>query len=640
MRICLNMIVKNESQIIQRVLNSVVGFADEYCICDTGSTDDTVQLIEQFEGLKGRIYQEPFVNFEVSRTNALIEAQKTDADYILLMDADMVLQVEPKFDKASLVAPVYTLFQETGNGLKYANVRLVRGDVKNCRYIGVTHEYFDSAGFPTGEIKSGISIRDIGDGGCKSDKFERDICLLLKGLVDNPKNERYMFYLANSYFDIQQFDNAIQCYTKRVEMGGWDEEVYFSLYRLTLCYKGLKMEDEFLNTALKAWRYRPTRAESVYEAMLFYQEKQNHKMVVAVYTLIKDLPVSEDKLFVSTHIYLYQMHFIHSLSAFFAGIKSLPYYDKLFNTNELNLNNQFNNYRFYYPVPIGVSVNFTATHMLDGEEYYTSTPSILALGDKYLLNVRLVNYKINDFGGYIMKGKEISSKNKMLLLDSSLKVLQKTSFPESDVVARSLKDSDYSYLGIEDLKLAFIEKKIHFTGTICLASQQIGTCVGKYDEQKLQTLELEPFGQCEKNWVFLPNQMRMIYQWYPLRFGTLVGNELSLTETRAMPKLFEMARGSTNGVAFYDEYWFVVHFVFHKENELRFYTHALVVFDTSMKLKRYTLPFKFTRPSSIEYCLGIVVEKERILMSYSVMDRETYVGIYSLDAFEWTTSSV
>ena len=77
-------------------------------------------------------------------------------------------------------------------------------------------------------------------------------------------------------------------------MGGWDEEVYFSLYRLSLCYKGLKMEDEFLNTALKAWRYRPTRAESVYEAMLFYQEKQNHKMVVALYTLIKDLPVSED----------------------------------------------------------------------------------------------------------------------------------------------------------------------------------------------------------------------------------------------------------------------------------------------------------------------------------------------------------
>ena len=56
-----------------------------------------------------------------------------------------------------------------------------------------------------------------------------------------------------------------------------------------------------------------------------------------------------------------------------------------------------------------------------------------------------------------------------------------------------------------------------------------------------------------------------------------------------------------------------------------------------MNLKRYTLPFKFTRPSSIEYCLGLVVEKERVLLSYSVMDREAYVGAYALDAFPWVS---
>ena len=44
-KICLNMIVKNESRVIIRLLDSVVKILDGYCICDTGSTDNTIFLI-------------------------------------------------------------------------------------------------------------------------------------------------------------------------------------------------------------------------------------------------------------------------------------------------------------------------------------------------------------------------------------------------------------------------------------------------------------------------------------------------------------------------------------------------------------------------------------------------------------------
>ena len=47
-KICLNMIVKNESKVILRLFNSVYKFIDSYCICDTGSTDDTVSIITHF----------------------------------------------------------------------------------------------------------------------------------------------------------------------------------------------------------------------------------------------------------------------------------------------------------------------------------------------------------------------------------------------------------------------------------------------------------------------------------------------------------------------------------------------------------------------------------------------------------------
>jgi glycosyltransferase involved in cell wall biosynthesis len=46
--LCLNMIVKNESKIITRLLQSVVGVIDTYCICDTGSTDNTIEVITEF----------------------------------------------------------------------------------------------------------------------------------------------------------------------------------------------------------------------------------------------------------------------------------------------------------------------------------------------------------------------------------------------------------------------------------------------------------------------------------------------------------------------------------------------------------------------------------------------------------------
>jgi glycosyltransferase involved in cell wall biosynthesis len=64
--LCLNMIVKNESKIILRLLQSVLPIIDTYCICDTGSTDDTVKIIEKFfqkTNISGRIVSEPFKDF-------------------------------------------------------------------------------------------------------------------------------------------------------------------------------------------------------------------------------------------------------------------------------------------------------------------------------------------------------------------------------------------------------------------------------------------------------------------------------------------------------------------------------------------------------------------------------------------------
>ena len=98
--LCLNMIVKNESRIIIRLLESVIPIIDTYVICDTGSTDDTPNIIRQYfdsKGIPGEVIHEPFKNFGYNRTFAL-KAAKGKATYALLLDADMIFKIEPSFN--------------------------------------------------------------------------------------------------------------------------------------------------------------------------------------------------------------------------------------------------------------------------------------------------------------------------------------------------------------------------------------------------------------------------------------------------------------------------------------------------------------------------------------------------------------
>lgn len=53
--LCLCMIVKNESRIMTRMLDTVIDHIDSYCICDTGSTDDTMEIIEMYFGAHPKI---------------------------------------------------------------------------------------------------------------------------------------------------------------------------------------------------------------------------------------------------------------------------------------------------------------------------------------------------------------------------------------------------------------------------------------------------------------------------------------------------------------------------------------------------------------------------------------------------------
>ena len=323
-RICLNMIVKNETAILERCLASVAPHISCYVIADTGSTDGTQDLIRRFfaaRGIPGEIVEFPFINFAQARNGALdaARASKLEFDYILLTDADMELVVTSPPLAEKLTAPAYALMQQTAGGLEYPNTRIFRRDCK-CKYMGVTHEYVAFEDGTRDESFPAAHFFDHACGSSRSVKTQRDIVLLLDGLKDEPHNTRYVFYLANSYLEYGNYEEAIRWHTRRIEMGGWKEELYISHDRIAQCHQKLGREADFFRQCLITFEAFPHRAETIYRLALHCMNTQRHRL--GYHFALMGLTVAKPQgmtLFVESSVYAWRLLDVLAVCGFYIG---------------------------------------------------------------------------------------------------------------------------------------------------------------------------------------------------------------------------------------------------------------------------------------------------------------------------------
>ncbi len=646
--ICLNMIVKNESKIITRLLKSVLPIIDTYCICDTGSTDNTIEVITNFfneHNIKGKIVQEPFKNFCYNR-NFAMEAAVGLSDYLLLLDADMILQIGKNFDKNTIaLCDCATLFQGTED-FYYHNLRICKNEGKS-KYIGVTHEYMSIPNEYTKRAnvpRDDLFILDIGDGGSKANKYERDIALLEQGIKDEPNNERYYFYLGNSYHDSGKYNEAIPIYKKRIELGGWIEEVWYSYYRLGFCYYNLKQYNEAIGQWLEGYNLYPARIENIYEILKYYRTNSKYHNAKIFYDLAKSIINKKHNidgfLFLHKDIYTYKIDYEYTLIAAYLGNKNITNeVAHILNTcnNQAINQNVLSNYKFYNN-QIQASKKIDCSNKLVqrilGEDivFYSSSPCLLQKEDKsgYYLNIRYVNYEITKTGSYLNCDKYIITINKYVELDNEFKVINTKIF--------ELEENGRRYMGIEDIKIfnTNTNTNIKFIGTGFHLNNKIGIVIGDYNLTK-NKLEYNEYTQsfkqtdCEKNWVFFKSNInskeQIIYSWFPLLICDLDENTKQLIPINKlhMPKIFKYIRGSSCGFNYNNEIWFITHLVSYESP--RWYYNCIVVFDNNMNLLRYTPPFKLDN-TPIEYTLSIIVEDNKVIIPYSKWDRETIIGIY------------
>ena len=321
-RVCLNMIVKNEAAIIERCLASMIGVVECYVICDTGYTDNTVEIITSFfqdHGIPGEIIHTDFKDFSQARNEALSAAQnsKMDFDYILLCDADMEMQVLSPNWNTDLIGRAHMIEQKSSSGLEYPNLRMVQKSLP-CKYVGVTHEYLDTQGAPT-MILSGLGFFDHEIGSNRAEKYDRDIRLLTEGLKAEPNNSRYIFYLGNSYLESGRLPEAIDCYQKRITMGGYNEEVFISKYRIGRAYARLGEEAQFIKQMLDTFDEFQDRAEPIYTVANKSLSKRQYRLALGFAEMGMQVPKPNSKLFVEGDVYDWRLPDVAAVALYWLG---------------------------------------------------------------------------------------------------------------------------------------------------------------------------------------------------------------------------------------------------------------------------------------------------------------------------------
>lgn len=329
--ICLCMIVKNESEVLPRLFRSVKDYLDYYIIVDTGSTDDTIELIRREMGgygIEGEIHERAWVNFGVNRQQALdLAVAAGKADWLLFIDADEELGVsDPKFYEKLEPGVSYDIEKHHG-GTRYVVPHLVNIKASRFKWEGPVHNYLVTLEGPKRRPrrKDVWIVYHVGEGAksrglTQEQKYLRDAKLLEDDLRENPENARSQFYLAQSYRDAGHRERAYVEYKKRVPMKGWAEETYVAQLeaaRLSVLLE--KPEAVVLREYLDAFNLRPTRIEPLHDLSRYFRKRGQYGKAYVFARTAVEIERPDDGLFLAQEVYDWRILDELGVAAYWVG---------------------------------------------------------------------------------------------------------------------------------------------------------------------------------------------------------------------------------------------------------------------------------------------------------------------------------
>jgi len=283
---------KNEEHCILETLKSVAPYIDYWIVCDTGSTDKTIELVKNFfaeKGIPGELHEDSWVGFDHNKT-LMIQRAKGKADYIMHLDADDQLVGEFKFSLEESGKDTYHIPVRRG-GAEWKALILFKADY-TWKFCGVAHTTIKALEIPsysTGDLSHYgyyISGEGIGSRAFDPKKYLYDAERLQKQfwdtLISDPDglNSRSIFYTAQSYMDYGMYKEGLQwnrLYLKVKDT--WIEETFEAQMRVSQCLMALEADlNEIIYEMDKAIEIFPDRSEPYVHLGRYLNQKSQHEL--------------------------------------------------------------------------------------------------------------------------------------------------------------------------------------------------------------------------------------------------------------------------------------------------------------------------------------------------------------------------
>jgi glycosyltransferase involved in cell wall biosynthesis len=332
------MIVKNESKVLEECFNSIRHLIDYYVIVDTGSTDNTKEVILNYFNkykIKGELYSHnfqtckchgseykkyPYFHFGWNRTYAL-EKCWGKSEYIFFMDADDVLSGTLNLKRSLTADQYYLQFKTDFNSYNRPNI------IRNDKTLGFEfkdglHEFLHSPApnLVTHTIVGNyhINSRRLGDRNKdKKQKYDNDCKFLQILMSERPDYPRYKHFYAQSLYDAEEFQNAIKSYTDYIPFETFEEAKYVA--RLMIGRAHLKIlnnpqskesttEEAMIKAFEECHKHHPEYAEPYYEIAKYFSAKQQYQRAYDYGKQVAHLDVPNGKiLYVDQNVYDYKL---------------------------------------------------------------------------------------------------------------------------------------------------------------------------------------------------------------------------------------------------------------------------------------------------------------------------------------------
>lgn len=348
-KIILTQIMKNESHVLERMLNSIKGFADGICMVDTGSTDNSIDILKKWgeeNDIETHVFERNFDNFENSRNYSIQKAKEIFLDrndsnvyYGFWLDADEILNVDSKFAKQKCILDLY-MFNTYIGPMRYTRNEFYRLD-KDFQFYGPIHEFIVYKGSEkiTSGLLDGVSVKVQMDGGSWKENISekyRKHANVFEEYIQTNKDPRWIFYTAQSWHDSastpDKMDNderwrrALKFYKDRISIkDGYEEERFYSQYRIACVKRQMEYPwPDVHQEALKAYTMDPLRAEP-FKLIIDYYFMVGEWHLAYIYTKFcmenyyNKNPYPKRLLFVDESLYKWRFVELHAASCFYTG---------------------------------------------------------------------------------------------------------------------------------------------------------------------------------------------------------------------------------------------------------------------------------------------------------------------------------